>query len=71
MKVRMLVSLMVMPEFTILEDGQVYDLPVETGVQLCAEGNAVAEPASIEAAVINPPEQADAPAQRKRGKENR
>ena len=75
MKIRMLVSLMEMPAWTLREEGQVYDLPDPAAAAYIAGGQAVRVAGDVERAVIAPIETADLPVQRagtqprKRGRE--
>ena len=65
MKVRMLVSLMEMPAWTLREEGQVYDLPASEAAAHIAGGLAVRVAGEIEVADAPAPvETAALPAQR-------
>ena len=65
MKIRMLVSLLEMPAWTLREEGQVYDLPTPAAAAYIAGGQAVRVAGEIEVADAPAPvETAALPAQR-------
>jgi hypothetical protein len=66
MKIRMLVSLMEMPAWTIREEGQVYDLPTPAAAAYIAGGLAVRVDSPVERAVMPEAEVSDPPIQRGR-----